>query len=223
MAAIIDLDNDFHNQNDEILFGRISNDLLNKGYSININALPLNLANQLYQHVSSMTDESFQEAAIGRDQEHMKNIFVRSQKLSWIMGDSTVGANWLKWADSLQYYLNRHLFLGLFSFESHYARYSPGDFYKRHYDAFKGETSRKLSIVVYLNRNWLSADGGELVLYKEDGDKTGVKVIPSFATVVVFLSSEYPHEVLTTQRDRYSIAGWFSPNTTTGERVDPPR
>ncbi|MFT5259187.1 MAG: SM-20-related protein [Saprospiraceae bacterium] len=223
MTAIIDINNDSHNQDDEILFGRISNDLQNKGYSINVNALPFSLANALYQHISLMSDESFKAAATGRDQEYMKNIFVRSQKLSWIMGESPVGANWLHWANALQTYLNRHLFLGLFSFESHYARYSRGDFYKRHYDVFKGETSRKLSIVVYLNRHWLSDDGGELVLYQSDKDKVGLKVIPSFATVVAFLSSEYPHEVLRTHRDRYSIAGWYSPNTTTTSRVDPPR
>lgn len=223
MAAIIDLNNDSHNQNDDILFGRIADDLSNKGYSININALPLTLANQLYQHVSSMTNESFKEAAIGRDQERMQNMFVRSQKLSWIMGDSAVGANWLTWADAMQTYLNQHLFMGLFSFESHYAHYNPGDFYKRHYDAFKGPTSRRLSIVVYLNRNWLSNEGGELILYTAAEDNIGLKVMPSFATVVVFLSSDYPHEVLRTYRDRYSIAGWFSPNTTTTLRVDPHR
>lgn len=217
------LNNDSHNQNDEILFGRISSDLSSKGYSININALPLDLANKLYQHVSSMTDESFEEAAISRDQERMKNLFVRSQKLSWIMGDSVTGALWLNWAETLQRYLNQHLFLGLFSFESHYARYSPGDFYRRHYDAFKGEASRVVSIVVYFNRNWLPNDAGELVLYKDKDDKVGLNVIPSFATVVIFLSSEFPHEVLRTNRDRYSIAGWFSPNTTMTLSVDPPR
>lgn len=222
MTAIIDLNNDAHNQNDEILFSRISNDLANKGYSININALPLNLANQLFQHITSMSDASFEEAAIGRDHKHMKNAFVRSQKLSWIMGDSDAGTNWLMWADALKTYLNRHLYLGLFSFESHYARYSYGDFYKRHYDAFKGNTGRKLSIVVYLNRNWLPEEGGELVLYKDNQDNVGVNITPSFATVVVFLSSEFPHEVLRTNRHRYSIAGWFSPNTTTATRVDPP-
>lgn len=223
MTVIVNLNNDSNNQDDEILFARISRDLSAKGFSINVNALPFGLANRLYQHVSLLNDESFEEAAIGRDQKHMKNAFVRSQKLSWIMGDSTTGSLWLNWADALQHYLNRHLFLGLFSFESHFARYSPGDFYKRHYDAFKGETSRVLSIVIYLNRHWLPDDGGELVLYKDDIDKAGLQVTPSFATVVVFLSSEFPHEVLRSHRDRYSIAGWFSPNTTTTSRVDPPR
>ena len=154
---------------------------------------------------------------------HIQNVLVRSQKLSWITQDSQSGACWLKWADDLQIYLNRHLFLGLFSFESHYARYSPGDFYKRHYDAFKGQSSRKLSIVVYLNRDWLANEGGELVLYQTDEDKVGLRVMPHFATVVVFLSEDYPHEVLRAQRNRYSIAGWYSPISSNASRIYPPR
>lgn len=212
MAVIIDVNNDSYNQDDEILYARIANDLSTKGYSANINALPLKLANQLYLHVLAMTDESFQNAAIGRDQKHKHDILVRSQKQSWISaGDSNASSNWLKWAAELQSFLNKHLFLGLFSFESHYAHYRPGDFYKRHYDSFKGQSGRSLSIVVYLNQDWLSTDGGELVLYAQDDDDIGLTVIPNFATVVVFLSEEHPHEVLRAQRDRYSIAGWYSP------------
>jgi SM-20-related protein len=40
--------------------------------------------------------------------------------------------------------------------------------------------------------------------------------------LVVFLSEEFPHEVLPTATDRYSIAGWFRVNTSSAERVDPP-
>ena len=213
MVAIIDLANEFHNQHDEVLFGRIATDLHTKGFSANLNALPLKLANQLYLHVSAMTDASFEDAAIGRGQDHKHQMLERSQMQSWISsGDSEASSSWLIWAGELQNYLNKHLFLGLSSFESHYAHYRLGDFYKRHYDSFKGQAGRKLSIIVYLNRDWLVGEGGELVLYKEDEDKIGLTVTPNFATVVVFLSEEHPHEVLRAHRDRYSIAGWYSPN-----------
>ena len=66
-----------------------------------------------------------------------------------------------------------------------------------------------LSLVVYLNPNWLPEYGGDLVLYTNDNDVEGISVKPSFGTVVVFLSEDFPHEVKVTQRDRYSIAGWF--------------
>ena len=53
---------------------------------------------------------------------------------------------------------------------------------------------------------------GELVLYKNDQDVNGIKVLPEFGTLVIFLSEEFPHEVLPALRDRYAIAGWFHIN-----------
>jgi SM-20-related protein len=119
--------------------------------------------------------------------------------------------------------LNQRLFLGLFSFESHYAHYAPGAYYKRHYDAFRGEANRVLSVVCYLNPNWSASDGGELVLYRDEQDREGLKVVPLYGTVVVFLSEEFPHEVLPASRDRYSVAGWFRVNCSIDNKIDPPR
>ena len=42
-------------------------------------------------------------------------------------------------------------------------------------------------------------------------------------TVVMFLSEEIPHEVKPAQRDRYSVTGWFRLNSSSPDRVDPPR
>ena len=47
-------------------------------------------------------------------------------------------------------------------------------------------------------------------------------VTPSFGTIVVFLSEEFPHEVLPAKRDRYSIAGWFRLNSSIANNIDPP-
>ncbi len=205
------------------LFEAIAQDILSKGYSINPCALPLDLSTALKQHLHAMPQYKFEEAGIGRDQSHSLNNFVRTDEICWINGESSAGSDWLDWAGQLQRYLNRRLFLGLFSFESHFAHYSPGDFYKRHYDAFKGQANRVLSLVVYLNHAWQPDEGGELVLYLNDQDENGIRVTPSFGTVAVFLSEEFPHEVLPATRDRFSIAGWFRVNTSTSERVDPPR
>src|SRR5690606_33675317 len=110
----------------------------------------------------------------------------------------------------------------LFSFESHFAHYGTGDFYKKHLDAFKGETNRVLSLVYYLNPGWLPEDGGELKLYLSEDEGRTINVTPAFGTLVVFLSEDFPHEVLPAKRDRYSIAGWFRVNTSCTDRVDPP-
>ena len=205
------------------LFDQIATDLTQKGYSIRPFALPLDLSNNLFQHVAAMTPDSFTEAGIGRMREHMRNDFVRRDEICWITGKSEAGAQWLEWTGQLQKYLNRHLFLGLFSFESHFAHYATGCFYKRHKDAFKGEANRVLSVVAYLNPDWQIDDGGELVLYKDELDTEGLKVVPALGTLAIFLSEEFPHEVLPAQRDRYSIAGWYRINASSADRVDPPR
>ena len=213
---------DFDNTSD-ILFERIASDIREKGYSINPAALPLELTDALMQHLACMQASKFTDAGIGRGMQHIYNGFVRTDEICWITGESEAGKDWVNWTSGLQTYLNRRLFLGLFSFESHFAHYAPGDYYKRHCDAFRGEANRVLSVVVYLNQSWSPTDGGELVLYRDDSDHDGLRVTPGLGTVAVFLSEEFPHEVLPAVRDRYSIAGWYRVNTTTSVLVDPPR
>lgn len=208
---------------DETLFARIAADIEQQGYSINPAALPETLSATLFAHQQSLAADKFTQAGIGRQDNYLRNEFVRTDEICWITGVSSAGQQWLNWTQALQQYLNRRLFLGLFSFESHFAHYSPGDYYKRHYDAFRGEANRVLSVVVYLNSGWTTAESGELVLYQSDRDWEGIKVLPLMGTIAVFLSEEFPHEVLPAKRDRYSIAGWFRVNTSQGDRADPPR
>lgn len=221
MSAVTNLQ--AHYNDNALLFEQIAHDIQEKGFSINPCALPPALTENLYQHVVHMNNAEFEVAGIGRANEHNLNEFVRRDEICWINGDSDAGLQWLQWASELQIFLNRRLFLGLFSFESHFSIYGKQDFYKRHRDAFVGESNRVLSIVVYLNHQWTNQDGGELVLYKDDHDMEGSRVLPTFGTVAVFLSEEFPHEVLPAQRERLSIAGWFRVNGSHHERVDPPR
>ncbi|MCC2604614.1 2OG-Fe(II) oxygenase [Planctobacterium marinum] len=222
MSAIAELRH-FDAEDDALLFEQIAQDIQEKGFSINPCALPAALTESLYQQVVHMHHAEFEAAGIGRANEHNLNEFVRRDEICWINGDSAAGQQWLQWTSALQTYLNRRLFLGLFSFESHFAIYGKQDFYKRHRDAFAGESNRVLSVVAYLNHQWAHQDGGELVLYKDDHDMEGSRVLPTFGTVAVFLSEEFPHEVLPANRERISIAGWFRVNGSHHERVDPPR
>jgi SM-20-related protein len=208
---------------DEALFAAIAADLRVTGYSVNPAALAPALSAALREQVLALPSSQFRRAGVGRQQQHQVNRFVRTDDICWITGESATGAAWLRWAAALQRYLNRHLLLGLFSFESHYAHYAPGDFYRRHYDAFRGEANRMVSLVVYLNPGWGPQDGGELVLFRDEADREGLRVTPLLGTVVAFLSEEFPHEVLPAVRHRYSIAGWYRLNTSTALRVDPPR
>lgn len=207
-----------HINNESLLFQSISNDISNKGYSIQPYALPKLLSSRLLQHFKELPKESFDRAGIGRGKDHIIDNLIRTDEVCWVTNNNEASCAWITWTTSLQIFLNKHLFLGLFSFESHFAHYAKGDFYKKHKDAFKGEGNRVLSVVVYLNRNWSSNDGGELVIYDQSLPTTShvdlkkITVVPNLGTVVIFLSEEFPHEVLPAKCDRYSIAGWFRSN-----------
>lgn len=211
------------NNYDETLFELIADDLIKQGYSVRPGALPEEIASSLYAYQQFESDRQYVGAGIGRGDGYLKTEFVRTDEIYWITGESDAGKKWNEWMSKLQRFLNQRLFLGLFSFESHFAHYPPGAYYKRHYDAFHGDTNRILSVVTYLNPGWCNKDGGELVLYKDEQDKEGLKVAPLYGTLAVFLSEEFPHEVLPANRDRYSVAGWFRVNTSVGNKIDPPR
>ncbi len=188
----------------------MSRNICKDGYSIHTNALPEILGQNLWAKSHSEAQTVLKPAGIGRTDGLQIKQSVRSDKISWIDDTDATGAEWIKWAAELQSGFNSSLFLGLFSFESHYALYNPGCFYRTHVDAFQGQKNRILSIIIYLNHDWLKEDGGELVLYADA--RVPLKVRPEFGTVVAFLSEEVPHEVLVTHRHRYSIAGWFCAN-----------
>jgi len=208
---------------DETLFGLIADDLEKQGYSIRHGALPDDISSSLYSYQQDLNAAKYADAGIGRGEDFLKTEFVRTDEIFWIVEESDAGKKWIDWTSKLQRFLNQRLFLGLFSFESHFAHYSPGAYYKRHRDAFRGEANRVLSVVTYLNPAWGHSDGGELVLYSDDQDREGLKVVPLYGTLVFFLSEEFPHEVLPATRDRYSIAGWFRVNNSINNNIDPPR
>ncbi|MDC8830760.1 2OG-Fe(II) oxygenase [Alteromonas gilva] len=204
----------------EPLFASIADDILQRGFSIVPNALPMALTHRLTDYAQQAV--GFDPAGIGRNQQYQQNEFVRTDEICWIQGNAAVTAAWLNWMDCLKSYLNTRLFLGLFSYESHFAHYPPGSFYKRHFDAFQGQSNRVLSTVFYLNSDWGHNDGGELVIYPPDNQPDSINVTPLAGTLVIFLSEEFPHEVLPAKRDRFSIAGWFRVNDSTAQRVNPP-
>lgn len=166
--------------------------------------------------------QTFRKAGIGRDGAFTLDALVRNDEISWIDGVSEAETGWVDWMETMQQFLNTRLFLGLFSFESHFAHYAEGDFYRRHQDAFSGEGNRVLSIILYLNKGWVAADGGELVLFTGAGSDTPVHVPPLFGTIVVFLSEDFPHEVLRVNGERLSIAGWFRAQGAHPNRIDLP-
>ena len=137
---------------------------------------------------------------------------IRGDFIHWIEGSHANQAEktYLNAMNNLQQAFNHVLFLGLFELESHFAIYPPGSGYQKHLDQFIGKQERKISSVLYLNNQWQSDDGGELRIYldKSDGAKF-LDILPQAGTLVVFLSSDFLHEVLPARRERISITGWF--------------
>ena len=138
----------------------------------------------------------------------------RSDSTLWLSGHSDAQQIFLAVMEELRGILNRHLYLGLDDYEAHYAHYGPGQFYRRHVDAFhtrgrSGLPRRVVSTVCYLNEDWSAQHGGELLVWPHADGGDAVRIAPRGGGVVIFLSSQCPHEVLPTSADRYSIAGWF--------------
>lgn len=90
-----------------------------------------------------------------------------------------------------------------------YAIYNKGSGYAKHSDVLQGQKNRILTSVLYLNKDWQSHDGGELVVYESTGKNIVTQVKPTFGTMILFLSEAFPHEVLPSHATRRSITGWF--------------
>lgn len=181
--------------------------LAQQGYAVVDNALPTELAQALAKVAHDYHDD-FSPAGIGPQNNRVLEKTIRQDEISWIQGDTPVTADLLAQMQNLQDGLNQQAFLGLRRFESHYAHYPPGGFYKKHVDAFRHKRGRLVTIVYYLNDSWQPDHGGQLRMFDQD-DQHLLDVAPVFNRLLVFMSEEFPHEVLPTAVDRYSIAGWF--------------
>lgn len=96
--------------------------------------------------------------------------------------------------------------ISLTEIECHYAVYKPGRFYQRHRDSTQINNKRVFSFVIYLNENWASLDGGQLVGY--DNETPAFSILPEIGNMILF-KSDLEHEVLPTDRTRYSLTGWI--------------
>lgn len=207
MALVSALSPHAESQLDVIVSG-----LYSSGYVALDHVFDDNYLTCLLKELIDLKPEDFRPAGIGRDDEFQKNRFVRNDRIHWLEGDETFLSSYRTWAESLRLAVNRRLFLGLYEYECMFAHYPEGAFYKRHIDAFQNGTNRRLSTVLYLNPIWGSKDGGELLMYAPDSDKVINRISPQMGRLVVFLSEEFPHEVLPAKRARYSLTGWYRIN-----------
>ena len=164
---------------------------------------------QLRQHLARyIACDELKPAGIGQQSQFQQNNEIRNDRIRWIDDDTMLGGerDYLSKIQRLMQFLNESCYTGLRSLECHYAVYGPGSFYKRHLDQFQSDSGRKYSIILYLNDHWTAADGGELMLYKND---EALRILPTGNKFVFFESDKIEHEVLPANRDRWSVTGWL--------------
>lgn len=208
-----------------ISIDKIADALSEEGYIVIPCALRGEVLGGLQQRVTSLSPEQWQSAGVGRNASYQQNKKVRSDNIFWISKDDAQESAFLQDMEVLRQGLNQQLYMGLFDFEGHFATYPRGAYYQKHVDALRGRSNRVLSVILYLNEGWSDDDGGQLLMYPEhrEGyqDEPIQRVTPELGTMVVFLSEKFPHEVLESHRQRYSLAGWFRINSSQSGRVDP--
>ncbi|MDM1545566.1 2OG-Fe(II) oxygenase [Ignatzschineria indica] len=161
----------------------------------------------------AIPEDQLQEARIGHRHTLQGNREIRGDLTLWL--DPTMGepiAQYFKKMEEIQQSLNQTLYLGLRDFETHFCRYPSGAYYKRHNDNARNQNRRKVTTVLYLNESWQPGDGGELLIYsreKPESDEVILSLPPQAGSMILFLSEDFPHEVLPTQKIRESITGWY--------------
>jgi SM-20-related protein len=190
---------------EEALITSLSQD----GYFVLDNFLaPNHFAELRLRLIDLWENDQFRRAGIGKMTNFQKDAEIRGDKVFWIEEEDAVlpVKAYLDLIESLRMTVKRGLFLPLRCFESHFAVYPPGSFYKRHRDNFNKLNHRLISVVLYLNENWKAEEGGILRLYPEG--KEVVDVEPIGSRLVIF-RSDLEHEVLPCNAPRYSITGWM--------------
>jgi SM-20-related protein len=148
------------------------------------------------------------KAGVGSRQEKKINEGIRGDYVKWIDRNKAPGSVrvYLSRLDELMTYLNTNLYLSLKDVELHFAVYPVGTSYQRHLDQFRRFDHRRLSVILYLNKEWEQEEGGQLRMHLAEG---AIDVLPQAGRLVCFRSDQLEHEVLTASRIRLSITGWM--------------
>ena len=189
---------------------RIVEEIASQGYAVIENFLNQETLNALSAHAQHLkTRGLMHKATTGLNNTPST---IRGDFIHWIEEEkaNAVEQAYLRQMSQLQSALNQSFFLSLIELESHFAIYPPNAGYQKHLDQFIGKEERKISCILYLNQDWLLNDGGALRIHLDKmQNQTSIDIIPNAGTIVVFLSSDFIHEVLPAKRERVSITGWF--------------
>jgi len=102
----------------QTIYEQIADALVEDGYIILENFLPTELTQQLYQHVSSLTEQQFKAAGMGRNNDLHLNREIRNDQTRWLADEIPCEQAYLTVMDKCRRQLNQNLFLGLHDYES---------------------------------------------------------------------------------------------------------
>lgn len=171
---------------------------------IQISELWGDLFDQAQLHIK---ENKFQPAQVAKNPQLNA---IRNDVTFWIDDKTKNGTEkiFLNLIESIKNELQDFFRISLNNFETHYALFIKDHFYKRHTDQKKVDNKRAFSFVYYLNQNWKTENGGQLVGYKNDTELEIFKVEPEAGTFILF-KSEIEHQVLPSLAPRFSVTGWI--------------
>jgi SM-20-related protein len=193
----------------EKIFNTLINSFIENKVGIAENFLSKSLSLHLKENLVTLCANKQLQAAGTGDTANVKyDDLFRSDSIYWLdRKHNDIHENsFFDLMDSFVSFLNASCYTGITGYEFHYALYEEGSFYKKHLDQFRGNDSRKYSMIMYLNENWKQNDGGELCIHHEDRIEN---ITPLSGKIVFFKSSELEHEVLISHKPRMSITGWL--------------
>ena len=198
----------------EDVLEKIADEIYTKSYVVIDNFVDEIFRKALFDEQTDLLEKGkFRKAAVGSGDKKQVIPEIRSDEVLWMDEEnlSLLQREYWNRVEEIKTILNRRCFLGLKSFEGHFARYPIGSFYKRHLDQFQQVPYREVTVILYVNDQWTEADEGALRMYlpNPDGTERIEDYLPMPGRLVVFLSAEIPHEVLPTKKERNSITGWL--------------
>lgn len=193
----------------EKIFNTLIDSFIDNKVGITENFLSEALAANLKSNLFTLyKNKLMNPAGIGNAVLQGHDKLIRSDQIYWLdrKHNDAFENDFFDLMDSFVLHLNNTCYTGITGYEFHYALYEEGSFYKRHIDQFQNNGSRQYSMIMYLNTNWIIADGGELCIHHAGHLQN---ISPISGKSVFFKSSELEHEVLLTNKARMSITGWL--------------
>lgn len=197
-------------------FEDIIDGILSNGYGICDDFLDENEVNNLLKTFSERYQNGlFKEASIGKQSEVQKHLQIRGDEILWLENDSVDISERILLDRNQEFinYLNQTCYLGISDSEIHFAKYEIGKFYRRHRDTFQAQKGRVLSVIYYLNQDWIPVDGGNLIIYTiVNNIEIPITIAPLAGRLICFESAKLDHEVTETFKERLSVTGWLLNN-----------